>query len=52
MVERRNKTAIENAYNTIHYLTRHKPDQYLRVKLNSRMRVFRTGQTKPKEQDD
>ena len=52
MVERRNKTAIKNAYNTIHYLTRHKPDQYLRVKLNSRMRVFRTGQTKPKEQDD
>ena len=49
LVERRNKTAIKNAYNTIHYLTRHKPDQYLRVKLNSRMRVFRTGQTRWRE---
>ena len=49
MVERRNKTAIKNAYNTIHYLTRHKPDQYLRVKLSRRMNVFQTGQTRWRE---
>ena len=49
MVERRNKTAIKNAYNTIHYLTRHKPDQYLRVKLRRRMNVFQTGQTRWRE---
>ena len=49
MVERRNKTAIKNAYNTIHYLTRHKPDQYLRVKLSRRVNVFQTGQTRWRE---
>lgn len=52
MIERRNKTAIKNAYNTIHYLTRHKHDQYLRVKLNRRMRVFHTGQVKSKSSID
>ena len=49
LVERRNKTAVTNAYHTIHYLTRHKPDQYLRVKLSRRVNVFQTGQTRWKE---
>lgn len=52
LIERRNSTAVNNASNAIHYLTRHKPDQYLRVRLNRRMRVFRLGQIKRKQSVD
>lgn len=50
LVERSKQMTVINAYKTINYLTRYKPDQYLRVKINRRMRVFHTGQIKHRDE--